>query len=144
MGAFLASTTLYWLFPSHTTLGATLPAGAASQSWIFEFILTLILMVVILAVTSGTQEQAAFTGVAVGAVIALEALFAGPVSGASMNPVRSLAPAAVAGRWEHLWIYLTAPMMGAVAGVLIFRGMHTVENPSQIDTAQSLNKSEQS
>jgi aquaporin Z len=124
VGAVLASGALRAMFPSHATLGATLPAGTAAQSWVMEFLLTLILMVVILSVSTGSKEKGLLAGVAVGAVIALEALFAGPVSGASMNPARSLAPAVVAGRTDHLWVYLTAPVAGALAGVLVCRVIH--------------------
>ena len=91
-GALLASLALRAMFPSHPTLGATLPADTAIQSWVMEFVLTLILMVVILSVSTGSQETGVLAGVAVGSVIALEAMFAGPVSGASMNPARSLTP----------------------------------------------------
>jgi len=124
LGAVLASATLWAMFPSHPTLGATLPAGAASQSFILELILTLILMFVILSVSSGSKEKGVLAGVAIGAVIALEALFAGPISGASMNPARSLAPAIVSGRLEHLWIYLTAPIAGAGLAVAICMLIH--------------------
>lgn len=123
-GAVLASLTLRIMFPTHPTLGATLPAGTVLQSWVLEFLLTLMLMVVILSVSTGAKEKGLLAGVAVGAVIALEALFAGPVSGASMNPARSLAPAVVAGRVEHLWVYLTAPVCGASVGVLVCRLIH--------------------
>jgi aquaporin Z len=116
-GAALASGTLRLMFPAHATLGATLPAGSAGQSFVMEVILTLILMVVVLGVSTGAKEKGVLAGVAVGAVIALEALFGGPVSGASMNPARSLAPAVVSGRLDHLWVYLTAPVVGALAGV---------------------------
>lgn len=124
VGAGLASGVLRAMFPGHATLGATLPAGPAGQSWVMELILTLILMVVILSVASGSKEKGLLAGVAVGAVIALEALFGGPVSGASMNPARSLAPAVVSGRVEHLWVYLSAPVTGAVAGVFVCRVIH--------------------
>jgi aquaporin Z len=123
-GAILASSLLWAMFPSHPTLGATFPAGAAIQSWLLEMVLTLMLMVVILCVSTEGQEKGLLAGVAVGAVIALEALFAGPVSGASMNPVRSFAPAVVAGRLEHVWIYFTAPVAGALAGVAICMVIH--------------------
>ena len=86
-----------------------------------EFLLTLILMFVILCTSTAAREQRQFAGVAIGAVVALEALFAGPVSGASMNPARSLAPAVVSLRVESLWIYLVAPVLGAVAGVAAWR-----------------------
>jgi len=123
-GAFLASLALRAMFLAHPTLGATLPADTALQSWVMEFILTLMLMVVILSVSTGSQEKGVLAGVAVGSVIALEAMFAGPVSGASMNPARSLAPAVVSGRVDNLWIYLTAPVVGALAGVLVCRLIH--------------------
>ena len=120
-GMVVASLVLRGLFPDHATLGATLPAGAALQSFVLEMLLTLILMVVILCVATGAKEKGIMAGVAVGAVIAVEALFAGPVSGASMNPARSLAPALVTLRLESLWIYLVAPVLGAAAGVIVWR-----------------------
>lgn len=120
-GALLASGTLRLLFPTATTLGATLPAGPGWQSFVLELILTFLLMVVILCVSTGAKEKGIMAGVAVGAVIALEAMFAGPVCGASMNPARSLAPAVVSGRVAELWIYLVAPVAGAALGVALFQ-----------------------
>ncbi|MFO0840882.1 MAG: aquaporin [Gemmataceae bacterium] len=116
-GAIAASLLLRSLFPSHATLGTTLPAGAVMQSFVFELLLTCILMFVILRVSTGAKEKGITAGVAVGSVIALEAMFAGPVCGASMNPARSLAPAVVSAHVEHLWLYLLAPTMGAVTAV---------------------------
>jgi aquaporin Z len=120
-GALLASATLRVMFPDHATLGGTQPIGAALQSFVMEFILTLLLMFVILSVSTGAKEKGLMAGVAVGSVIGLEALFAGPISGASMNPARSLAPALVSMRLDHLWIYLTAPFLGGCVGVLVCR-----------------------
>lgn len=119
-GALTASTTLHFLFPTNKTLGSTLPSGSATQSLVLEFLLTLMLMLVILNVSHGAKEKGITAGIAVGATIGLEALFAGPVCGASMNPARSLAPALVSGHPEHLWIYLVAPIAGALAAVPIF------------------------
>jgi aquaporin NIP len=116
-GAFLASGLLRVLFPESLTLGATLPAGSALQSGILEVVLTLLLMLVILSVSSGAKEKGITAGVVIGAVVALEAMFAGPISGASMNPARSIAPAIVSGQLQHLWIYLVAPLLGAVLAV---------------------------
>jgi aquaporin Z len=127
-GMVLASAVLRGLFPEHATLGATLPAGAPLQSFVLEVLLTLILMVVILCVATGAKEKGIMAGVAVGAVIAVEALFAGPVSGASMNPARSLAPALVTLRLESLWIYLVAPVVGAAAGVVVWRSLRPTED----------------
>ena len=121
LGALLASVTLRLLFPTNATLGATLPAGDVLQSFVLEFILTLILMFVILSVSTGSKKKGVLAGVAVGSVIALEALFAGPISGASMNPARSLAPALVSLRLDVLWVYLTAPVLGACASVFACR-----------------------
>jgi len=120
-GAILASITLRLMFPSSITLGVTTPAGEAGQSFVMEFLLTLILMFVILSVSAGSKEKGLLAGVAIGSVIALEAMFAGPVSGASMNPARSFAPAVVAMQLGNLWIYVLAPIMGAFAGVLACR-----------------------
>jgi aquaporin NIP len=122
LGAFAASGILRVLFPAHATLGTTLPSGAAMQSFILELILTFLLMFVILNVSTGAKEKGITAGIAVGAVIGLEAMFAGPICGASMNPARSLAPAVVSGHLESLWIYLTAPFAGAALAVLACRG----------------------
>ena len=116
-GALAASTTLRLLFPDNRTLGATLPAGSIGQSVTMEFLLALILMTVILNVSHGAKEKGITAGIAVGATIGLEALVAGPVCGASMNPARSLAPALVSGHAEHLWIYLVTPVAGALVAV---------------------------
>jgi aquaporin Z len=118
LGAAAASLVLRAMFPSHATLGATLPAGPQAQSFVLETILTWVLMFVILSVSAGSKEKGVLAGIAVGAVIAFEALFAGPISGASMNPARSLAPAVVAGRLDSLWVYLTAPVLGACLAVV--------------------------
>jgi aquaporin NIP len=118
LGAAFASLTLRSLFPEHATLGATLPAGSATQSFVLEAILTYILMFVILGVSTGSKEKGTTAGIAVGAVVGLEALFAGPICGASMNPARSLAPALVSVNFQAVWIYLTAPALGALLAVI--------------------------
>jgi aquaporin NIP len=120
-GAILASVLLRFLFPENKLLGATLPTGSEMQSFVLETVLTFFLMLTILNVSTGAKEKGITAGIAVGAVIALEAMFAGPVSGASMNPARSLAPALVSGHFEHLWIYLVAPPLGAVAAMFACR-----------------------
>ena len=118
IGAFTASLILKYLFPTNDLLGTTLPAGLPMQSFILELILTFLLMFVILQVAKGSKEQGMFAGLAIGFVVLLEAMFAGPICGASMNPIRSLAPALVSGHLEHLWIYLSAPVLGAILAVL--------------------------
>lgn len=124
-GALLASLTLHFLFPQNATLGATLPAGLPMQSFALEIILSAILMFVILNVSHGSKEKGITAGIVVGSVIALEALFAGPICGASMNPARSLAPAIVSGNLQHLWIYLLAPVLGMLVAIPLFRVVRT-------------------
>ncbi len=121
IGALLASGTLKLMFPADQFLGATLPAGTDLQSFVMEVILTFFLMLVIINVATGSKEQGMFAGLAIGSVVALEAMFAGPVCGASMNPARSVAPALISGHIEHLWIYLTAPIIGAVVAIPIWK-----------------------
>ena len=120
-GAFVASGVLRFLFPTHPTLGTTLPAGTEIQSFVLELILTFLLMFVILNVSTGAKEKGITAGIAVGSVIALEAMFAGKICGASMNPARSLAPAVISGHVEHLWLYLVAPTLGASLGIFACR-----------------------
>ena len=122
-GAFAASGLLKLLFPGPGTLGATLPAGGASQSFILEVVLTAVLMLVILSVSTGAKEKGITAGIAIGAVVGLEAMFAGPISGASMNPARSLAPALVSGHVEHLWLYPAATILGALLAVPLCIGV---------------------
>jgi aquaporin Z len=117
LGALAACGLLRLLFPGDPTYGATLPAGSEWQSFVLEVVLTFFLMFVVLSVSTGAKEKGITAGIAVGAVIALEAAFAGPISGASMNPTRSLAPALVSGHLEHLWIYIAAPLLGALLAV---------------------------
>jgi aquaporin NIP len=117
-GALAASGVLRLLFPQNETLGTTVPAGSATQSFVLELILNATLMFVILGVSTGASEKGITAGIVVGAVVGLEAMFAGPICGASMNPARSLGPALVSGHFQHLWIYLVAPVSGACFAVL--------------------------
>jgi aquaporin NIP len=117
LGGFLASAVLRLLFGNIARLGATVPAGSAMQSFGLEVILTAILMFVILSVATGSKEQGLMAGIAIGGTVGLEAMFAGPICGASMNPVRSIAPALVSGHLEFLWVYIIAPLVGAVIAV---------------------------
>ena len=102
----------------------SLPAGSAQQSFVLEVVLTFILMFVILGVSTGSREAGIMAGAAVGAVVGFEAMFAGPISGASMNPARSLAPALVSGNLADVWIYLLAPTAGALLAVPLSSLIH--------------------
>jgi aquaporin NIP len=119
LGAVTASVILKILFPQHQTLGATLPHFVSnSGDFVLETILTFFLMFVIINVAQGAKEKGLMAGVAIGGMVALEAIFAGPITGASMNPARSLAPAVVSGHLDSLWVYLTAPFLGSALAVL--------------------------
>lgn len=115
IGGILASLVLLLLFPTNTFLGTTLPSGTVWQSFVLEFILTFLLMLVILMTSQGRRVEQYFAPIAIGLTVLLEALFAGPICGASMNPARSFAPAIVSGHVEHLWVYLLATTLGALA-----------------------------
>ena len=120
-GALLASLLVYFMFSEHGNLGATLPSGSALQSFVMEVMLSFTLMLTIMQVSTGAQEKGMMAGVAIGGVVALDALLGGPVSGASMNPARSFAPALLSGNLSELWIYLVAPVLGTCLGVTACR-----------------------
>lgn len=130
-GAVLGSVLLRLLFPMHTSLGATVPTGTITQSFVLEVALTFLLMFVIINVATGSKEQGIMAGAAIGATVGLAALFGGPISGASMNPARSLAPALVIWEFGAQWIYLLAPCLGAGLAVLAYRGIHP-KNPETV------------
>jgi aquaporin Z len=119
-GACLASLILRYLFPANEFLGSTTPAGSDIQSFILEFILTFMLMLVILTSTLKHDNSLLVPALAIGATVGLEAMFAGPICGASMNPARSFAPALLSGHFHSLWVYIFGPVMGAVAAVFLF------------------------
>ena len=118
LGAFAASLLLWFLFPSSEILGATIPTVDVWRAFVLEFLLTFFLMVVIINVSTGSKEIGAVAGIAIGAVVLLEAMFAGPITNASMNPARSIAPAFVSGNLQHLWMYIIAPILGALLAVV--------------------------
>ncbi len=118
LGAFSASLILWFLFPSSEILGATIPTVDVWRAFVLEFLLTFFLMVVIINVSTGSKEIGAVAGIAIGAVVLLEAMFAGPITNASMNPARSIAPAFVSGNLQHLWMYIIAPILGALLAVI--------------------------
>ena len=125
VGALLASLTLHLLFPQQANLGATYPSVNLLQAFCFETILTFFLMFVILNVARGASEKGISAGIAVAATVTVAVLIGAPISGASMNPVRSIAPALIAGNLHAQWVYLTAPFIGAAFAVAI----HNAINP---------------
>lgn len=126
LGALFASILLKFTFPENLTLGATIPSSELIQSFILEFVLTFFLMLTILGVTS-KKEFSNIAGLIIGIVVTGIILFAGPISGGSFNPARSLAPAIVSGNFTALWIYITAPTLGAIIAMFIWKGLNKTE-----------------
>ncbi len=127
LGAIAAAALLRGLFGDVADLGSTRPSGSALQSFVLEIVLTSFLMFVIIAAATDTRAVGQAAAIAIGGTVALGGLVGGPISGASMNPARSIGPALVSGELADLWIYLTAPLIGAAAGALTYqliRGEH--------------------
>jgi MIP family channel proteins len=128
LGALLAAALLAAVWPGQpAALGATLPSVGTGSAFAYEVVLTAFLMFVIIAVATDTRAVGAAAAIAIGGTVGLDALFGGPVTGASMNPARSLGPALVSGELHDLWLYLVAPPLGAALGALAYqlvRGEH--------------------
>jgi aquaporin NIP len=120
-GAILAALLLRASLGDVANVGATLPSGSDRQSFLWEVVLTFFLMLVVMAVATDTRAVGEAAALAVGGTVGLCALVGGPVSGASMNPARSLGPALVSGELGSLWIYLLAPLVGASLGALAYQ-----------------------
>ena len=130
-GAILAALALRWTLGNVASLGATTPGGGgAGQSFVLETVLTFFLMFVIMAVATDERAEGRGAALAIGATVGLEALFAGPISGASMNPARSLGPALVAGVWNAQWVYLVAPLLGAAVAARLYEGLRCASQPA--------------
>ena len=113
-GAILAALVLKVIFPEHDGLGGTFPQNSDLQSFVLEFIMTYFLMFVIFNMSDPNNKHSDWSGFVIGMVILLEAMFGGPISGASMNPARSLGPALISMNFKSLWVYLVAPVAGAL------------------------------
>ena len=121
-GAALGALLLLAVWPRrHAALGTTVPSVGAVSAFAYELVLTAILMFVIMAVATDTRAVGAGAAIAIGGAVALDALFGGPVTGASMNPARSLGPAIAAGEWDGLWVYVLAPIPGAALGAVAYQ-----------------------
>lgn len=120
-GAICASLLLKASLGSHAGLGATLPSGSEGQSFVVELMLTFFLMFVVMSVATDVRAIGHAAAIAIGSSVALEAIFAGPITGASMNPARSFGPALVGWTWDSQWVYWVAPTVGAAAAAFIYR-----------------------
>jgi MIP family channel proteins len=129
VGAIAAALGLRAIFGNVAQLGATLPSGSPAQSFWLELVMSAFLMFVIIAVATDSRAAGQLAAVAIGGTVALDALFGGPLSGASMNPARSLGPALVAGAWAHQWLYVVAPLLGAAIGAYSYQFIRHTASP---------------
>lgn len=131
-GATLAALLLLAIWPDQPAeLGATVPSVGSASAFVYELVLTAFLMFVIMAVATDTRAVGAAAAIAIGGTIGLDALFGGPVTGASMNPARSFGPALASGEWSEFWVYLAGPVVGAAVGALAYQLVRG-EHPEQL------------
>ncbi|KAL5707381.1 Aquaporin NIP1-1 [Ranunculus cassubicifolius] len=136
VGSTLASGTLRIMFGGrHDLYSGTLPSGSDFQSLVIEFIITFYLMFVISGVATDNRAIGELAGLAVGATVLLNVMFAGPVSGASMNPARSIGPAIVFNRYKGIWIYMVGPFCGAISGAWAYNLIRFTDKPVREITA---------
>ena len=121
LGALTAAAILRGSLGNIAHVGATLPSGSQAQSFLWELVMTFFLMFVIMAVATDTRAVGEAAAIAIGATVGLDAMFGGPISGASMNPARSIGPAIVSGDLHSLWLYILAPLAGAAVGALLYQ-----------------------
>jgi glycerol uptake facilitator-like aquaporin len=119
-GALAAAAILRGSLGNVADVGATLPSGSQGQSFLWELLMTFFLMFVIMAVATDTRAAGEAAAIAIGGTVGLDAMFGGPISGASMNPARSIGPAFVSGDLHALWLYILAPLAGAALGALVY------------------------
>ena len=124
-GALIAAAVLRGSLGNRAHVGATLPAGSQGQAFLWEAVLTFFLMFVIMGVATDTRAVGEAAAIAIGGTVGLDAMFGGPVTGASMNPARSLGPALVSGDLHALWLYFAAPLLGAAVGGLAYQVLRT-------------------
>jgi MIP family channel proteins len=114
-------------------VGATLPSGSDRQSFLWETVLTFFLMFVIMAVATDTRAVGEAAAIAIGGTVGLDAMFGGPISGASMNPARSLGPAIADGHLDHVWIYFLAPLLGAGLGAVVYQVIRQEPRSAEVE-----------
>jgi aquaporin NIP len=124
-GALLAAALIRGSLGSDAHVGSTVPSGSQGQSFLWELVLTFFLMFVIMAAATDTRAVGEAAAIAIGATVGLDAMFGGPISGASMNPARSIGPAIVSGNLHALWLYVVAPLAGATLGALAYQLIRT-------------------
>jgi MIP family channel proteins len=131
-GAVLASLVLLWILGPVGNLGATIPVISVGGAFAVEFLLSFVLMFVIMAVATDERVANGFAGIAVGLTVGFDAMMGGPLTGASMNPARSLGPAVAGGIWQAHWIYWIAPTTGAIAAAWVYEFLRAAQPPSVV------------
>jgi aquaporin NIP len=129
LGTIAGALVLRGAFGNQAALGATVPSGSPLQALGIEILLTAVLMFVIISVATDTRAVGELAAVAIGGTVALDALWGGPVTGASMNPARSFGPAVVAGLWSSHWVYWVGPIVGAVVGATLYQRLRVRPAP---------------
>ncbi|KAG9158046.1 hypothetical protein Leryth_000196 [Lithospermum erythrorhizon] len=139
LASTLASEALRLIFEGKQDVFLTLPSGSNMQSLVLEFITTFFLMFVIAAIATSDQAIKEISGIAIGATVSIDILFAGPITGASMNPARSLGPAIISGNYRGLWIYMVGPISGALGGAWVYKFTRPTYKPNKIFNNQREN-----
>jgi aquaporin NIP len=134
-GAVLAAAVLRGSLGNIAHVGATLPSGSQAQSFLWELVMTAFLMFVVMAVATDTRAVGEAAAIAIGATIGFDAMFGGPISGASMNPARSIGPAVVSGDLHALWLYIVAPVIGAAIGATLYQFVRAKPAPPAASSA---------
>jgi MIP family channel proteins len=137
LGALTAAAILRGSLGNVAHVGATFPSGSQGQSFLWEFVLTFFLMFVIMAVATDTRAVGEAAAIAIGGTVGFDAMFGGPISGASMNPARSTGPALVSGDLHALWLYILAPIAGAAVGGLTYQFVRSESSSATVDEAAS-------
>jgi aquaporin NIP len=139
IGATAAALLLLAVWPDQPgNLGATIPSVGVGSAFVYELVLTAFLMFVIMAVATDTRAVGAAAAIAIGGTVGLDALFGGPVTGASMNPARSFGPALVAGEWSDFWVYVAGPLAGAALGAFAYQAVRGDRRPAPDDIAPNV------
>jgi MIP family channel proteins len=132
-GALAAALVLRASLGDIAHVGATFPSGSDGQAFLWEGVLTFFLMFVIMAVATDTRAGGEAAAIAIGGTVGLDAMFGGPITGASMNPARSLGPAIAASDYTAVWVYIAAPLLGAAAAAIVYQFLRAGEQPHALD-----------
>jgi len=137
-GALAAALVLRGSLGDIAHVGATLPSGSDGQAFLWEGVLTFFLMFVIMAVATDTRAVGEAAAIAIGGTVGLDAMFGGPITGASMNPARSLGPAIASSDYTAIWVYIAAPLLGAAAAAITYQFLRSDEQAEVVDEPDAI------